>query len=130
MPPTIHFGSLVFKHDSVFNLKWMGIDDPDLTRAGQEVFASWGHPTEEEKNDKTTQLDLDFDDSNSELDPFESHRLYMTSCVQTPADEAGSMVSRPPPHLSSAPTLNTTAPRMPTHSTLAPRNLSSNFRAA
>ena len=79
MPPTIHFGSLVFEHDGDFNLKWTGIDDPDLTHASREVFASWGHSIEEEKNDKTTQLDLDFEDSNSELDPFESHRLYMAS---------------------------------------------------
>ena len=34
MPPTIHFGSLVFEHDGDFNLKWTGIDDPNLTRAG------------------------------------------------------------------------------------------------
>ena len=34
MPPTIHFESLVFEHDGDFNLKWMGIDDPDLTHAG------------------------------------------------------------------------------------------------
>ena len=53
MPPTIHFGSLVFEHDGDFNLKWTGIDDPDLTHASREVFASWGHSTEEEKNDKT-----------------------------------------------------------------------------
>jgi hypothetical protein len=79
MPPTIHFGSLVFEHDSDFNVKWIGIDDPDLTRAGRAVFTSWGHPTEEEKNDKTAQLDLDFEDSGSELDPFESRRLYMAS---------------------------------------------------
>jgi len=63
MPPAIHFGSLVFEHDGDFNLKWMRIDDPDLTHAGQEVFTSWAHPTEEEKNDKTAQLDLDFEDS-------------------------------------------------------------------
>ena len=84
MPPTIHFGSLVFKHNGDFNLKWTGIDDPNLTHADQEVFASWGYPTEEEKNDKTAQLDLNFEDSNSELDPFESHRLYMASRAQTP----------------------------------------------
>ena len=40
MPPTIHFGSLVFKHDAYFNLKWMGIDDPNLTYTGREVFVS------------------------------------------------------------------------------------------
>ena len=79
MPPTIHFGSLVFKHNGDFNLKWTGIDDPDLTHASREVFASWGHPIEEEKNDKTSQLDLDFEDSDRELDPFESRRLYMAS---------------------------------------------------
>ena len=79
MPPTIHFGSLVFEHDGDFNLKWTGIDDPDLTHTGWEVFTSWAQPTEEEKNDKTAQLDLDFEDSNSETDPFESHWLYMTS---------------------------------------------------
>jgi len=45
MPPTIHFGSLVFKHDGDFNLKWTGIDDPDLSHAGREVFSSWAHPT-------------------------------------------------------------------------------------
>ena len=53
MPPTIHFRSLVFEHDGDFNLKWTGIDDPDLTRAVREVFTSRGHPTELEKNDKT-----------------------------------------------------------------------------
>ena len=72
MPPTIHFGSLVFKHDGDFNLKWTGIDDPDLTRAGREVFSSWAHPTEEEMNDKDAQLNLDFEDSQDEIDPFES----------------------------------------------------------
>jgi hypothetical protein len=40
MPPTIHFGSLVFEHDGDFNLMWMGIDDPDLTHVGREVFTS------------------------------------------------------------------------------------------
>ena len=110
MPPTIHFGSLIFKHDGDFNLKWTGIDDPDLTHAGQEVFASWAHPSEEEKNDKTAQLDLDFEDSQSELDPFESHRICMASCDQTPADEARSSATRPPPCLSNAPTLNTVPP--------------------
>ena len=79
MPPTIHFGSLVFEHDGDFNLKWTWIDDPDLTRAGREVFTSWGHPIEEEKNEKIAQLDLDFEDSDSELDPFKSHWLYMAS---------------------------------------------------
>ena len=73
MPPTIHFGSLVFEHEGDFNLKWTGIDAPDLTHAGQECFTSWAHPTEEEKNDKTAQLDLDFEDSQDEIDPFESH---------------------------------------------------------
>ena len=63
MPPTIHFGSLVFEHDGDFNLKWTGIDDPDQTRAGREVFFSWAHPTEEEMNDKDAQLDVDFEDS-------------------------------------------------------------------
>ena len=53
MPPTIHFGSLVFKHDGDFNIKWTGIYDPDLTHIGRAVFTSWGHPAEEEKNDKT-----------------------------------------------------------------------------
>ena len=73
MPPTIHFKSLVFNHDRDFNLKWTGIDDPYLTRAGREVFSSWGYPTEEEMNDKDAQLDLDFEDSQDEIDPFESH---------------------------------------------------------
>ena len=54
----------------------------------------------------------------------------MASHNQTPADEAGSSTTRPPPHLSNAPTLNTAAPRAPTQSTLAPRNLSSDFGAA
>ena len=63
MPPAIHFGSLLFEHDDDFNLKWMGIDDPDLTHAGHDVFTSWAHPTEEKMNDKTTQLNLDFEDS-------------------------------------------------------------------
>jgi len=40
MPPTIHFGSLVFEHEGDFNLKWTGIDAPDLTHAGQECFTS------------------------------------------------------------------------------------------
>ena len=94
MPPTIHFGSLVFEHDGDFNLKWTGIDDPDLTRAGGEVFTSWGHPAEEEINDKTVQLDLDFEDSQDEIDPFESRRIYMASHDQTPVDEAGSSATR------------------------------------
>ena len=130
MPPTIHFGSLVFEHDGDFNLKWTGINDPDLTHAGREVFTSWAHPTEEEKNDKTAQLNLDFEDSDSELDPFESRRIYMASHDQTPVDEARSSASQPPPRLSNAPTLNMAAPCAPTQSTLAPRNLSSDFQAA
>ena len=105
MPPTNHFGSLVFEHDGDFNLKWTGIDDPDLTHTGWEVFTSWAQPTEEEKNDKTAQLDLDFEDSDSELDPFESYRVYMASRDQTPVDEAGSSATRPPSCLSNAPTL-------------------------
>ena len=130
MPPTIHFGSLVFEHDGDFNLKLMGIDDPDLTHTGREVFAYWTHPTKKEKNDKTTQLDLDFEDLNTELDPFKSRRVYMACRDQTPADEAGSLATRPPPRLSNAPTLNIVAPHALTQSTLAPRNLSSDFRAA
>ena len=94
MPPTIHFESLVFEHDGDFNLKWTGIDDPDLTHTGWEVFTSWAQPTEEEKNDKTAQLDLDFEDSQDEIDPFESRRIYMASHDQTPVDEAGSSATR------------------------------------
>jgi hypothetical protein len=52
MPPTIHFGSLLFENDDDFNHKWMGIDDLDLTHTGPEVFTSWAHPTKEEKNNK------------------------------------------------------------------------------
>jgi len=54
----------------------------------------------------------------------------MASHAQTPTDEAGSSVSQPPLRLSSAPTLNTATPWAPTQSTLAPRNLSSDFWAA
>jgi hypothetical protein len=36
--PTIHFGSLIFEHQGDFNLKLTRIEDPGLTRAGQEVF--------------------------------------------------------------------------------------------
>ena len=109
MPPTIHFESLVFDHDRDFNLKWTGIDDPDLTRAGREVFSSWGYPTEEEMNDKDAQLDLDFEDSQDEIDPFKSRRIYKASRDQGLADEAGSSTTRPSPHLSNAPTLNMVA---------------------
>jgi hypothetical protein len=38
---TIHFGSLVFEHQGDFNLTLTGIEDPDLTRASREVFASF-----------------------------------------------------------------------------------------
>ena len=34
MPPTIHFGSLVLENDGDLNLKWTGIDDPDMTHTG------------------------------------------------------------------------------------------------
>lgn len=51
MPSIIHFGSLVFEHDDDFNLRWTGIDDPDLTHAGRDVFNVWVHPTDEEKKD-------------------------------------------------------------------------------
>ena len=54
----------------------------------------------------------------------------MASHDQTPVDEARSSASQPPPRLSNAPTLNTVAPKALTQSTLASRNLSSDFRAA
>ena len=46
------------------------------------------------------------------------------------ATEAGSSASRPPSHLSNAPTINTIPPQATTESTLRPRNLNSDFRAA
>ena len=52
----------------------------------------------------------------------------MASGDQTSADEARSLATRPPPRLSNAPTLNIVAPHALTQSTLAPRNLSSDFR--
>lgn len=134
MPPTINFSSPVFEHDGDFNLKLTGIDDPNLTCTVRELFTLRGHPTKEEMNDKSQQVDLDFEDleeSSDEINPFESHRIYIASHDWTPPlDEARSLATRLPPRLSNAPTLNTTAPFLAPQSTLAPRNLSSDFRAA
>ena len=79
-------------------------------------------------NDNAAQLDLDFEDSQDEINPFESRRIYMASRDQALADEVGSSATRPPPHLSNAPMLSIVPPRVATQSTLAPRNLSSDFR--
>ena len=41
-------------------------------------------------NDKTAQLDLDFEDSQDEINPFKSCRIYMASRDQALADDVGS----------------------------------------
>ena len=68
---TIHFGSLVFEHQGDFNLQLTGIYDPDLTRAGREVFTSFGH-IPEDLADSATRLDLDYDGLDEEVDPYAS----------------------------------------------------------
>jgi hypothetical protein len=128
---TIHFGSLVFEHQGDFNLKLTGIDDPDLTRTGCEVFTSFSQIPDDRTN-STAHLDLDYDDSDEEveIDPYESHNVYMATWDNTQATtKAGSSASRPSPCLSNAPTLNTIPAQTMMESALRPRNLNSDFRA-
>ena len=109
MSPTIHFGSLVCEHQGDFNLKLTGINDPDLTRAGHEVFTSFSQ-IPEDLADSTAHLDLEYDGSDEEveIDPYESHKIYMATWDNTQAaTEAGSSASRPSTRLSNALTLNT-----------------------
>ena len=130
MSLTIHFGSLVFEHQGDFNLRLTGIYDPDLTCASREVFTSFGH-IPEDLADSAARLDLDYDGSDEEVDPYEARNVYMATRDNAQATtEAGSSASRPLPRLINAPTINTILPRAMTESTLRPRNLNSNFRVA
>ena len=130
MSLTIHFGSLVFEHQGDFDLQLTGIYDPDLTRAGREVFTSFSH-IPEDLADSAARLDLDYDGSDEEVDPYEGRNVYMaTRDNMQAATQAGSLASRPPLRLSNAPRINTISPRAVTYSTLRPRNLNSDFRAA
>ena len=61
--PTIHFESLVFEHQGDFNLKLIGIDDPDLTHAGREVFTSFSQ-IPEDLADSAAHLNLDYDSTD------------------------------------------------------------------
>jgi hypothetical protein len=107
-----------------------GIYDPDLTRAGREVFTSFSH-IPEDLADSAARLDLDYDGLDEEVDPYEGRNIYMATRDNTQAaTEAKSSASRPLYHLSNAPTINTIPPRAVIESTLRPWNLNSDFRAA
>jgi hypothetical protein len=93
--PTIYFRSLVFEHQGDFNLKLIGIDDPDLTHAGREVFTLFSQILED-LADSAARLNLDYDGSDEEveIDPYESHKIYMATRDDTQAaTEAGSSAS-------------------------------------
>lgn len=76
--PTIHFRSLVFKHQGDFDLQLIGIYDPNLTRASREVFTSYSH-VPKDLADSTSRLDLDYGGSDEEIDPYEGHKIYMAT---------------------------------------------------
>jgi hypothetical protein len=76
--PTIHFGNLVFEHQGDFNLQLTGIYDPDLTCAGREVFTSFSH-IPKDLADSATRLDLDYNGSDEEVDPYEGRNVYMAT---------------------------------------------------
>jgi hypothetical protein len=92
---TIHFRSLVFEHQGNFNLKLIGIDDPDLTHAGHEIFTSFSQ-IQEDLADSIARLDLDYDGSDKEveIDPYGSRKIYMATWDNTQAaTKAGSSAS-------------------------------------
>jgi hypothetical protein len=108
-----------------------GIDDPNLTRTGCEVFTSFSQ-IPEDLTDYVVCLDLDYDDSDEEveIDPYESRNVYMATWDNMQAaTKARSSASRPSPRLSNALTLNTILAQTVIESTLRPRNLNSNFCA-
>ena len=93
----------------ISNLKWVGINDLDLTRASRKVFTSFSQILED-LADFVAHLDLDYDSSDKEveIDPYESRKIYMATWDNTQAaTEAGSSASRPSTRLSNALTLNT-----------------------
>ena len=61
-------------------MKLIGIDDPDLTHAGREVFTSFSK-IPEDLADFAARLDLDYDGSNEEveIDPYESRKINMAT---------------------------------------------------
>ena len=79
VPPSIHFGSLVFEHQGDFNLKLTRIEDPDLTRSGREVFTSWAQLPEGDLANQASKLNLDYEGSDDEINPYESRRVYMVT---------------------------------------------------
>ena len=84
-----------------------GIYDPDLTRASRQVFTSFNHVPEDLANSIAC-LNLDYDGSDEEVDPYEGRNIYMaTRDNAQAATEAGSSAPRPPPHLINAPTIHT-----------------------
>jgi hypothetical protein len=44
---------------------------------------------------------------DDEINPYESHRVYMETRDEQQVGDAGSSATHPPPRLSTAPTLNT-----------------------
>ena len=109
MSPTIHFGSLVFEHQGDFNLKLIGIDDPNLTHVGHKVFTSFNQ-IHEDLADSAICLDLDYNGSDEkvEIDPYESHKIYMATQDNTQAATEARLLASLPSHcLSNAPMLNT-----------------------
>ena len=78
--PTIHFGSLVFEHQGDFNLKLTGIDDPDLTRAGREVFTLFSQ-IPKDLVDFAAHINLDYDvsDEEAKIDLYEGRKIYMAT---------------------------------------------------
>ena len=130
--PTIHFGSLVFEHQGDFDLQLIGLYDPDLTRSGREVLASFSQ-IPEDLADSVARLDLDYDGSDEqvEVDPYKSRKIYMAMQDNAQATtEAGSSAPRPLPHLSNALMLNTILTQTVTKYALCPRNLNSDFHVA
>ena len=108
----------------------IGIYDPDLTHAGHDVFMSFSHILEDLAN-YTACLDLDYNGSDEEVDPYKGRNVYMATRDNTQAvTEARSSTSRPPTRFSNAPMINIILPWAMTESTLRPRNLNSNFRVA
>ena len=58
----------------------IGINDPDLTHVGCEVFTSFSQ-IPEDLADSTARLDLDYDGSDKEveIDPYKSRKIYMAT---------------------------------------------------
>ena len=111
-------------------MKLTGINDLDLTHASRKVFISFGLIPKDLAN-FAARLNLDYDGSVKEVNPYESHRVYMATWDNAPtATSARSSATHQLPHLSNAPMLNTILAQIVTESSLCPRNLNSDFQVA